>query len=225
MSDLRTRIKTIISLLTREYGKREWKLDKDTVGVLVRTILSQNTSDRNSDRAFDSLKKAFPSWVQAKNASEDKLAESIKHGGLSEVKARYIKDSLNHIFREQGNLNLDLLKGMATEEARKWLLHLPGVGLKTANVVLLFSLGVPVLPVDTHVFRVTKRLGLIEKEAKIETVSDKLEPYLPPDQVYAFHVLIIEHGRKVCVARHPKCRICVLGNMCPSYAFFTSISG
>jgi endonuclease III len=223
VSEVEARIKKIISLLSGEYGKREWKLRKDAVAVLVQTILSQNTSDTNSDRAFESLTNRFPSWEKVANADIGSLADSIKQGGLSQVKARYIKEALGEILLERGNTDLSFLKDMDPKDSRDWLMKLSGVGLKTANCVLLFSIGVPVLPVDTHVFRVTKRLGLVESDTKIEDVSEKLEGKVPSKLVYAFHVLIIEHGRKICVARFPRCNSCVLGVVCPSYSFFTSV--
>jgi endonuclease III len=225
MSEVETRLKKIISLLSAEYGEREWRLKKDPVSVLVQTILSQNTSDTNSDRAFESLRNRFSSWKKVADASIDTLAESIKQGGLSQVKARYIKEALGKIILERGNTDLTFLKNLDPKDARDWLMKLPGVGQKTANCVLLFSIGMPVLPVDTHVFRVTKRLGLIDSDTKIEDVPEKLEGKIPSKLVYAFHVLVIEHGRRICIARFPRCRICVLGNICPSFALFTEPSG
>jgi endonuclease III len=221
MDTLERRIRKIITLLTREYGEREWKPRTDAVGVLVQTILSQNTSDTNSDRAFDSLRNTFPSWEEVAAASPDKIASAIVQGGLSKVKAVYIKNALEQIKLRHGSLELDFLKNLGMDEARMWLRLLPGVGQKTANCILLFSLGMPALPVDTHVYRVTLRLGLVAEKAKQDSVPEILEPLITPDQVYAFHVLIIEHGRKVCIAGNPRCRQCILGKICPSFPIFT----
>lgn len=210
------KIKHIIKLLTVEYGKREWRAGESPIEVLVRTILSQNTSDRNSGRAFEALLASFGDWKAMANASTGEIANSIKIGGLEEVKARYIKQVLAEIQRRQGSLSLDFLKQLPLEEARDWLKQLPGVGTKTASCVLLFSFGASALPVDTHVFRVAKRLGIVDSGASVEKAHQQLEGLVPPEDVYKFHVLVIEHGRKICKAQHPRCHQCVLCQLCPS---------
>jgi endonuclease-3 len=210
------KIKRIIKLLTAEYGNREWRTDEGPLLVLVQTILSQNTSDRNSGRAFDALLATFDDWEKMADASTSEIADSIKIGGLGEVKARYIKQALEEIRQRRGNLSLDFLRQLPLEEARDWLKQLPGVGTKTASCVLLFSLGMPALPVDTHVFRVVKRLGLVDAKASVEKAHQQLESLVSPKDVYKFHVLVIEHGRKVCKAQHPRCDLCVLCKLCPS---------
>jgi len=214
------RVEQILKLLSAEYGKRKWRLRGDPIAVLVQTILSQNTSDRNSGRAFEQLLASFNSWEDVANASVSQISHSIKAGGLGAVKARYIKQSLEEIQGRQGSFELDFLRKLPVDEARDWLRQLPGVGMKTASVVLLFSLGMPALPVDTHVFRVAKRLGLIDSKVSLEKAHLLLEDLVPPKDVYQFHVLLIEHGRKVCKAQRPRCRECVLGRLCPSYERF-----
>jgi endonuclease-3 len=156
----RAGVKRIINLLIDEYGDRDWHPDDDPVSVLVGTILSQNTSDVNSHRAFSSLLSAFPTWDDVAAAREGDIAEAIKTGGLGDIKSGRIKQALNEIKKQQGRIELDFLRQIPLAEARDWLMELPGVGMKTANCVFLFSLGMPALPVDTHIFRVAKRLGL-----------------------------------------------------------------
>lgn len=212
-----TRAEQILNLLITEYGYREWQPDHDPISMLVQTILSQNTSDRNSHRAFGSLKASFDNWKKVADASISRIADSIRAGGLAEIKARYIKQALDAIKLKRGNLELDFLKRLTVDEARDWLLQLPGVGMKTASCVLLFSLGIPALPVDTHIFRVARRLGLIDAKATVDKAHKILESIVPHDTIYAFHVLLIEHGRKVCKSQRPRCRLCVLQKSCPSY--------
>ena len=214
------RVDQIIKLLSTKYGKHKWRRRQSSIEVLVQTILSQNTSDRNSGRAFERLLAAFGSWEDVANASVDQICGAIKAGGLGAVKAKYIKQSLEEIRARRGGFELDFLRKLPVNEARDWLRQLPGVGMKTASVVLLFSLGMPALPVDTHVFRVARRLGLIDSKVSIDKAHVLLEGLVPPKDVYQFHVLLIEHGRKVCKAQRPRCRECVLGRLCPSYEKF-----
>lgn len=207
-------IKEILDLLISEYGSRSWQPSDGPLNVLVQTILSQNTSDTNSKRAFLSLQAAFPRWEDVASADSGEIADAIRGGGLSEVKAGYIKQALGEIQRRRGNLDLGFLNELPLDEAREWLTQLPGVGTKTANCVFLFSLGRPALPVDTHIHRVAKRLGLIDTKTTVEKAHKLLGSLVPPDKVYPFHVLMIEHGRKVCKAQRPRCAECVLRQRC-----------
>ena len=206
----------VIELLEQEYGPRQRQSDGDPVDVLIGTILSQNTSDTNSGRAFASLKGGFNSWEAVAIAPAEHIAEAIKCGGLSQVKAARIKQVLGQIRNEQGCISLDSLKSMNMGEAEDYLIRLPGVGHKTARCVLLFSLGKPSLPVDTHIFRVAKRLGLIDSRASIEKAHGLLQEQTPPSKVYQFHIHMIEHGRRTCHARQPRCNRCILKDICPS---------
>jgi len=208
-------VERIIEVLEREYGKLEWHPDGKPLAGLVRTILSQNTSDANSKRAFNMLVSTFGSWESVASAPVGDIAYAIREGGLSKIKAPRIKDTLNQIKKEQGHIGLDYLGSLSISEAKDYLLGLPGVGEKTANCVLLFSLGKPCLPVDTHVFRVAKRLGLIDANVSIKKAHYLLQQQLPPSKVYQFHIHMIEHGRKVCHARNPECDRCILKNDCP----------
>jgi endonuclease-3 len=213
-------IERILELLTAEYGQKHWQLQEKPVDVLVQTILSQNTSDKNSRPAFQHLLATFSNWDEIAGARVDRICEAIKTGGLGVVKARYIKESLLEIRSRQGSFDLDFLKGLPLDEAREWLMRLPGVGMKTASVVLLFSLGMPAMPVDTHVFRISKRLGLIDARATVEKAHRILEKLVPAKDIYKLHILLIEHGRKTCKAQRPRCIDCVLARLCPSYEKF-----
>jgi len=208
-------IKEVIELLEQEYGPGKWQPDRNPIDVLIGTILSQNTSDANSGRAFASLKASFDSWKAVASAPAEHTAQVIKSGGLSQIKAARIKQVLEQIEKEQGRISLDSLKTMNMAEAEDYLMRLPGVGHKTASCVLLFSLGKPSLPVDTHVFRVAKRLGLIDSRASVEKAHSLLQEQIPPSKVYQFHIHMIEHGRRICRARQPRCDRCILRGVCP----------
>jgi len=210
-------IEPILNLLIGQYGKRHWQPRRSPLSVLVQTILSQNTSDINSRRAFQSLLASFDTWEGVADADINDIAASIKTGGLGEIKAERIKAALGKIRRKQGRLELDFLNQLPLDEARDWLKQLPGVGSKTASCVLLFSSGRPALPVDTHVLRLAKRLGLIEPRTSAEQAHRLLESLVPAKSVYPFHMLLIEHGRRVCQAQRPRCCQCVLRELCPNY--------
>jgi len=209
-------IEEVIELLEQEYGPREWQPDMDPIDMLIGTILSQNTSDANSGRAFAALKASFDSWEAVASAPAEHIARVIQSGGLSQIKAVRIKQALEQIEKEQGSISLDSLKSMKMAGAEDYLMRLPGVGHKTASCVLLFSLGKPSLPVDTHVFRVAKRLGLIDSRVSIDKAHSLLQAQTPPSKVYQFHVHMIEHGRRICHARQPRCNRCILRDACPS---------
>ena len=212
-------IKEVIELLEQEYGPRDWRPDGEPVDVLIRTILSQNTSDVNSGRAFGSLKASFDSWEAVASAPVESIAQAIQSGGLFRVKATRIKQILEQIEKEQGRIDLDFLRSKTPTEAEDYLMRLSGVGHKTARCVLLFSLGMPSLPVDTHVFRVARRLGLLDSRAPIEKAHALLQKQVPLSRVYQFHVHMIEHGRQICHARRPSCDRCVLRAACPDPPF------
>jgi len=209
-------IAEVIELLEREYGRLEWRPGNSAIDVLVGSVLSQNTSDANSGRAFASLKATFGSWGALASAPVEHIGQAIKSGGLSRIKAVRIKQILNRIEQERGSLSLDFLNSMDMFEAKDYLMNLPGVGQKTASCVLLFSLGKPSLPVDTHVFRVARRLGLIDSRVSVEKAHALLQEQIAPSKIYQFHLHMIRHGRQVCHARRPCCHVCVLQDECPS---------
>jgi endonuclease-3 len=209
-------ISEITRLLAREYGAVSKRRQLDPVSELVLTILSQNTSDHNSRRVFERLTARFGNWDAVADASVEEIAEAIKPGGLARVKAPRIKDILGLIAAQRGSLDLSFLRHLPLGEARAWLRGLPGVGPKTAACVLLFSLGRPALPVDTHIHRVARRLGLIGSGVSAERAHEILGAMVPPRRIYKFHILMIEHGRTVCKAQRPLCDRCVLLRGCPT---------
>jgi endonuclease-3 len=212
----------VLRLLRKEYGPREWQTGQDPLSTLIATVLSQNTSDVNSHRAFAALVNRFRSWESVTTADVSELAEAIRAGGLADIKASRIVSILHRIQEERGCLDLSFLNELGLAEAKAWLRQLPGVGPKTAGCVLLFSLGKPAMPVDTHVYRVAKRLGLIDSKASVEKAHEILEGLVPPKNVHEFHILMVEHGRRTCKARRPRCPACVLRGLCPSYKILPS---
>lgn len=207
-------------LLRKEYGPRRWQPGQDPMSSLIATVLSQNTSDVNSHRAFAALVNRFGSWESVAAADVNELAGAIRAGGLADIKARRIQLILHQIRNGQGRLDLGFLNKLSLAEAKAWLRGLPGVGPKTAGCVLLFSLGRPAMPVDTHVYRVAKRLGLIDAKASVEKAHEILESLVPPKNVYEFHILMVEHGRRTCKAQRPRCTVCVLRGICPGTGSF-----
>ena len=210
----------IIELLDGEYGTLPWRPAGDPIAELVLTLLSQNTSDSNSGRAFIRLLNEFPDYESLLDADVKKIEKAIQPGGLAPTKAPRMQAMLREVWSRRGSFDLTFLQEMSLEEARAWLRSLPGVGPKTAACVLLFSLGMPALPVDTHVHRVAIRLGLIPEKSTPEQAFELLEPMLKPDEVYPFHIQLIKHGRRTCSARKPKCEDCPLAAGCPSAATF-----
>jgi endonuclease-3 len=218
---LRAKLQKVEQKLTEFYGERVWSAEhysSDLVGALVATVLSQNTSDVNSGRAYASLRAAFPEgWDTVRLASVTQVEDAIRPGGLAQVKARRIQAILQEIFERQGQTSLDHLRALPDEPIRQYLRSFPGVGPKTAACVLMFNLGRPALPVDTHVHRVSSRLGLIGPQVSPEAAHERLLELLESDQVYSFHVHLIEHGRRICHARRPECAICPLRPECDWY--------
>ncbi len=209
-------IDEVIRLLEKEYRERRWRSHRDPVSEMILTILSQNTSDVNSGRAFDNLRSAFPDWELAANAPVEEIEAAIRSGGLARIKAERIKLILEEIVKRSGSLDLGFLNDLPLSDAKAWLRRLPGVGPKTAGCVLLFSLQMPALPVDTHVFRVSKRLGLIDSRVSPDRAHQILEGVVPPDKIYEFHLNMVEHGRRVCKAQRPRCGECIFNEGCPS---------
>ena len=210
----------IIELLDAEYGTVPWRPHNEPVAELVLTLLSQNTSDANSGRAFIRLLDAFPDWPSLLDADVKAIERAIQPGGLAPTKAPRLQAMLREVWSRCDSFDLSFLRERPLEEARAWLRSLPGVGPKTAACVLLFSLGRPALPVDTHVHRVAKRLGLVPEKSTAEQAHELLEPMLTPEQIYPFHIHLIKHGRRTCSAQRPKCPSCPLLQSCPSAATF-----
>ncbi len=192
---------------------------------LVLTILSQNTTDANRDRAFAALMTRFPTFPLLAAASPEDVEETIRVGGLARAKAKAILSALSRIHRERGEYSLDFLSGMSLPDARGYLTSFPGVGVKTANVVLLFSFRKEAFPVDTHILRVTKRLGLVPPSADLSRAALLLEPHVPPGEPMPFHMNLIRLGREICRPREPLCPECPLLAVCPEGARRTGSRG
>ena len=214
---LETKTQAVHERLLEVYGHPQWRLHLDPISEVVSTILSQNTSDVNRDRAFDRLRVRFVTWAEVRDGPVEAIEQAIRPAGLAQQKAPRIKGALQFITQERGELSLDFLKDMPVDEAKAWLTQIKGIGPKTAAIILLFSLGMPAFPVDTHVHRVTRRLGLIGPRVSAEKAHDLLENLLPPEWYYAFHLNVIRHGREICHARNPKCEICPLQDLCDYY--------
>ncbi|MEM3555423.1 MAG: endonuclease III [Candidatus Micrarchaeia archaeon] len=211
------KLKEVIEILKREYGVHSIDERSNPLDVLVGTILSQNTSDRNSQAAFFSLKRKFPKWELVLDADLGKIQKAIRPGGLSKIKARRIKKALSEIRRRRGKLSLDFLSKMSADDAFEFLRSIDGIGPKTASVLLLFCFNKPTMPLDTHNMRIAKRLGLIPEEASSEKAHKIMNELIPSDEKKTLHINFILHGRKICRARNPECNLCVLNKLCDYY--------
>lgn len=206
-----------IRLLTEQHGPFANEPRLDPAHELVFTILSQHTSDRNSERAYRSLMHQFGNLETVAAAPVSDIESAIAGGGLAKVKAPRIKTVLNRIQeRNGGSLDLSFLGEMPMPDARAWLRQLPGIGPKSAGIILSFSLGMPAMAVDTHIYRVSQRLGFIGPKVSADKAHELLEAAMPPDAVYPFHAALITHGRQVCKAQRPLCGACVVSYGCPS---------
>jgi endonuclease-3 len=203
--------------LLQVYGVPEWRNPLPPLDELVSTILSQNTNDNNRDRAFLALRRRFPTWENVRDASEQEVIETIRPAGLANQKGPRIQNILREITRQRGELSLDFLAEMPESEAMAWLMAFNGVGPKTASIVLLFSLGKPAFPVDTHIYRVSGRLGIRPHNISADQAHTYLGQLFPPRAYYAAHLNLIRLGREVCSARRPKCSICPLQDLCEYY--------
>ena len=205
----------VVRRLDDVHSRPQWHQRMPPLEELVACILSQHTSDANSGRAYERLRQRFPTWEAVMEAPTAEVEEAIRPGGLASSKAPRIQTVLRAIAEHNsGTLSLDFLERKDTDSARRYLLSLPGVGPKTAAIVLCFSLGRPVIPVDTHVFRVSWRLGFYDRKVGEAKAHDLLEQVVPEEDVYAFHVHLIRHGRTVCKAQRPRCSECVLRDIC-----------
>jgi endonuclease-3 len=204
----------IIGRLEALFGVPEPRLPKDPLSELIFTILSQNTTDINRDRAYERLRGRFPRWEDVMVADPSEIEEAIRIGGLGPQKSKRIKAILAEIQEKTGKLSLDYLAGWEPERARQALLVFNGVGQKTAAIVLLFSLGVPAFPVDTHILRVTGRLGLIPPKADAAAAHAILGALIPPDRYYPTHLNLIALGKSLCKPRNPRCAECPLMTLC-----------
>lgn len=221
------RVRAIRDWLRRVYGIPLAKPHGHPIAELILTVLSQSTNDRNRDVAYLALRQRFPGWEAVRDAPVDEIEEAIRPGGISKVKSIRIKAILEAISDTSptGDLSLDWLPDRSVEEAQRYLTGLPGVGRKTAACVLLFALGMRDVPVDTHVSRVSTRLGLLRAGAPFDEQHDEMLAFTPPGQELEFHLNLLRHGRRTCHARRPNCQECVLNRLCPSAFLFTPRGG
>lgn len=199
------------------YGHPQWRTPLPALDELVSTILSQNTNDNNRDRAFTALRQRFPTWEQVRDADEQAVIAAIRSAGLANQKGPRIQNVLRQITAERGALDLSFLAALSPDEAASWLTKFKGIGPKTAAIVLQFSLGKPAFPVDTHIHRVSGRLGLRPAKMTADQAHPHLAKLFPLDAYYAAHLNLIRLGREICQARHPKCPLCPLKNVCDYY--------
>jgi endonuclease-3 len=221
------RVGRITARLRDVYGVPLMAPHGHPIAELILTVLSQSTNDRNRDVAYLRLRTRMPTWEQVRDAPLGEVEEAIRPGGISKVKSARIQAILRAIGederppeQEPGELSLDWLPRVALEQARDYLVTLPGVGRKTAACVLLFAWGLHDVPVDTHVSRVGGRLALLREGAPFEELHDQMLALTPPGDELELHVNLLRHGRRTCHARRPACRECALARMCPSRRLF-----
>ncbi len=203
--------------LREVFGEPTWRQHLPPVDELVSTILSQSTSDINRDRGFFTLKDRYSDWESVMNAPEKEVIETIRPAGLANQKGPRIQAALRYLVTSQGRISLDFLSELDLDEAVEWLTRIKGVGRKTAAIILLFAFGRPTFPVDTHVHRITGRLGLIGPKVTADKAHDILQNIGEPETFYPFHLNLIRHGREICRAQSPICEKCPLQNECDYY--------
>lgn len=214
LAEQRRQLKFVIQNLEATYGiPRNTDFD-DPLDELILTILSQATTNTNSERAFASLKRRFPDWELARRARPKSIAAAIKSGGLANVKSIVIKNVLAEIKVRRGDLDLSFLKTAPLNEARGFLTSLKGIGPKTAACVLLFACHRPIFPMDTHIFRITRRLGLVPVTYGDEQAHHLMDALIPLGKHYSLHINLIRHGRQICRPQNPKCAECTLIEHC-----------
>jgi endonuclease-3 len=208
------KVKEINDILEKEFGIPEREKNENPLDTLIHTILSQNTNDINSGKAYDNLTSSFPSWEDVLLADVEEIFKVIRIGGLARQKSIRIKEILNWVKNNYGELNLDFICNMDTSKAIQILTSLKGIGLKTANVMLCFACAKEVFPVDTHIFRISKRLGIIPFKATPDKAHEIMGQLFPYGKAYPLHVNMIRFGRTICHAQKPGCRECPLINYC-----------
>lgn len=204
----------VLQNLRAVYGVPELEPRQDPLDVLVHTILSQSTSKKNHTRAFESLKSRFPDWESCRKARVSSIEAAIRSGGLARQKSRRIKALLNEIHRRRGSLDLSFLRTVPLDEAREFLSSFKGVGPKTVACTLLFACRRPVFPIDVHIFRIAKRLGLLPDRISDEEAHRIMERFIPRSRYYEAHINMIRHGRTICRPSNPKCDECCLIDYC-----------
>lgn len=203
--------------LTAVYGELDWSRNQDGMDELISCILSQSTTDANRDHAFARLKESFPDWEAVRFADLDDLIEAVRPAGLANQKAPRIQNALEVIFDKVGEYSIDFLDDLPLEQAKAWLVSLKGIGPKTAAIVLCFAYGRPAFPVDTHIYRVSKRIGFLPEKLSANDAHPVMEAIAPPADFYQFHIQLIQHGRDTCHARKPACERCPISDHCDFY--------
>ena len=214
LNKLAQRALKIHERLLEFYGEPVWRNPLPAIDELVSTILSQNTNDINRDRAFDALRATFATWEMVRDADTKDVIEAIRPAGLANQKGPRIQQVLRSITEERGSLDLSFLADLSVQEAKAWLTRFNGVGPKTAAIVLCFSLNKFAFPVDTHIYRVTGRIGLRPERMTVEQAHAHLESLFPPETYYAAHLNLIRLGREICTARRANCEICPIRSFC-----------
>ncbi len=208
------KLEQVSKQLLRYFGEPAWFERLPAVDELICTILSQNTNDINRDKAYKELRQRYPTWEEVRDADPAELQYTIRIAGLAPQKGPNIQAALQAISEKNGEIDLEWLKDLSVDEARDWLVNLKGVGPKTAAIVMVFSLGMPAFPVDTHVYRVTGRIGLRPAKLSVEKTHEYLEAIGNPDDFGPLHLNLINLGRQICQARKPKCAVCPVLGMC-----------
>jgi endonuclease-3 len=217
--NLQTKAMRVYEWLVERYGAQPLKPRREPLHELISTILSHRTTQHHEALAYDRMWQRFGSWEAIRDAPLDQLTEAIAPSNFAEVKAPYIKGALKRIIDERGEGNIDFLADLPADEGLAWLMEMPGVGIKTASLVLLFCFSKPVLPVDTHVYRVSQRVGLIGPKVNTEAAHHKLLELFPPDPdvLFNFHIAALKHGQKLCIWGTPRCDPCPLKTLCNWY--------
>ncbi len=214
----------VAAALTEVYGELDWSRNQDGMDELISCILSQSTNDTNRDRAFARLKERFPTWDAVRFAALDDLIDAVRPAGLANQKAPRIQSALEVIFEKAGEYSIDFLNDLPLDEAKAWLVSLKGIGPKTAAIVLCFAYGRPAFPVDTHIYRVSKRIGFLPEKLSADDAHPVMEAIAPPEDYYQFHIQLIQHGRDTCHARKPACGRCAISEECDFFAAASAVS-
>lgn len=217
MDERRAKYPQVAPLLEARYGRQVWRKRGSALDSLVATILSQNTTDKNSGKAFEQLLAKYDTYADVMNAPLDELIDVIRVAGLANQKAPRIQRSLRKIMDERGTFDLEFLGEMPADEAREWMTSIDGVGLKTASIVISFGFDGAAFPVDTHVNRVSQRIGFTPQGTTPDKAHYIMEAIVPPSDYFAFHIQLIQHGRTTCQARRPQCEQCPLTALCDHY--------
>ncbi len=208
----------VAAALAAVYGELDWSRNQDGMDELISCILSQSTSDSNRDRGFARLKSTYASWHDVRFAELAELTDVIRPAGLANQKAPRIQDVLAAVYDRAGEYNIDFLDELSIQEAKDWLVSLKGIGPKTAAIVLCFAYGRPAFPVDTHIYRLSKRIGFIPEKLSAKDAHPVMEAIVPAEDYYQFHIQLIQHGRVTCHARKPACERCAIAKDCDYYA-------